>query len=92
MYIDGNLINAEKELRANAKKGDKNPGIIPRSWELRRLDSSGNDTLIKRGVSAFRVDETMGDILLSNGSHILKLDKNGKEEKILSAPKVTFIK
>ncbi|MBE6609054.1 MAG: hypothetical protein E7634_00085 [Ruminococcaceae bacterium] len=92
MYIDGNLINAEKELRANAKKGDKNPGIIPRSWELRRLDSSGNDTLIKRGVSAFRVNETTGDILLSNGSHILKLDKNGKEEKILSAPKVTFIK
>ena len=92
MFIDGNLINAEKELRDNQRRGDKNPGIIPHSWELRRREPNGNDTLIRKGVAAFRVDEKTGDILLSNGSAILLLDKEGREEKLLAAEGVTFIK
>ena len=92
MFIDGNLINAEKELRDNQRRGEANPGIIPRSWELRRLDKDGNDTLIKCGVAAFRVNEERGDILVSNGSLILRIDKDGKEEKLLSAEGVVFIK
>lgn len=91
MFIDGNLINAEKELKANKDRGDQNPGIIPRSWELRRLSSDGSDALIHAGVTAFRVDEHDQSILLSNGSHILRLTADGKEEKILSAPGVTAI-
>ena len=91
MFIDGNLINAERELKNNAKRGDKNPGIIPRSWELRRLATNGEDSLVRAGVTAFRVDEATGDILFSNGSAVLKLDKNGKEERIVKADKVTFI-
>lgn len=91
LFIDGNLINAERELKANAKRGDKNPGIIPRSWELRRLAPNGEDTLVRAGVTAFRVDEASGDIIFSNGSAILKLDKDGKEEKIIKADSVTFI-
>lgn len=91
MFIDGNLINAERELKNNAKRGDKNPGIIPRSWELRRLAPNGEDSLVRAGVTAFRVDEATGDILFSNGSAVLKLDKNGKEERIVKADKVTFI-
>ncbi len=92
MFIDGNLINAEKELRDNQRRGDKNPGIIPRSWELRLLDINGNDTLIKSGVAAFKVNTQTGDILVSNGSSILRIDKDGKEEKLLSAEGVVFIK
>ena len=91
LFIDGNLINAERELKANAKRGDKNPGIIPRRWELRRLAPNGEDTLIRAGVAAFRVDEATGDIIFSNGSAILRLDKDGKEERIIKADKVTFI-
>jgi hypothetical protein len=41
VFIDGNLINAERELKANARKGDKNPGIAPRDWELRCLSPNG---------------------------------------------------
>ncbi len=91
MMIDGNLINAERELKENQRRGDKNPGIIPRSWELRRLDGSGTDTLIRAGVLAYRVDES-GKILISNGSHILRIDADGREERLLTADKVTFIK
>lgn len=92
LFIDGNLINAERELKANAKRGEKHPGIIPRSWELRRLMPNGEDVLVRAGVLAYKVDEESGDILFSNGSSIIKLDKDGKEEKLLSAEKVTFIK
>lgn len=92
MFIDGNLINAEKELKENQRRGDKNPGIIPRSWELHRLDRDGKDSLVRQGVAAYRVDEESGDILISNGSYILRIDKNGKEEKLLSAEGVTFIR
>lgn len=90
-FIDGNLINAERELKENKRKGDKNPGIIPHSWELHRRMPDGSDVLIKKGVLAYRADED-GTLLISNGSHILSIDGEGKEERILNAPSVTFIK
>jgi hypothetical protein len=89
-FIDGNLINAEKELKDNQRRGDKYPGIIPHSWELHRRDSFGNDIIIKKGVLAYKVLED-GKILVSNGSSIILITSDGKEEKILSATKVSFI-
>ena len=91
IFIDGNLINAEQELKANKRKGDKIPGIIPHSWELRRLDANGNDTLVRSGVAAFFVDENEGNILVSNGSGVLCINSEGKEEKICSVGKITYI-
>ena len=91
-FIDGNLINAERELKNNERHGEKNPGIIPRSWELRRLKPDGEDVLVKSGVLAYRVNERSGDIIYSNGSSIVRMTGEGKEEKLLSVPKVTFIK
>lgn len=92
MRIDGNLINAEAELRANREKGDKHPGIIPRTWELHRRRSDGTDELVRRGVVAYRVDETTGDILVSNGSAILCLSPDGSEHSVASAARVTLIR
>ncbi len=92
IMIDGNLINAEKELRENQKRADENPGIIPHSWELRRLDRNGNDTLIRAGVAAYRVFEENADIVFSNGSAVIRIDKNGKEKKLISVENVTYIK
>ena len=91
MMIDGNLINAERELKANQRKRDKNPGIIPHSWELRRLAPDGTDTIVKAGVAAYRLMGN-GELLLSNGSHILHIDAEGNEEKLISAHGVTYIK
>lgn len=92
MMIDGNLINAERELKENRKRKDENPGIIPHTWELRCLDRNGNDRLIRSGVAAYRVFEDVGDIIFSNGSAILRIDKNGREEKLVSVSNVTYIK
>jgi hypothetical protein len=90
LRIDGNFINAEKELQENRAKGEKNPGIIPRSWELRRRAADGTDTLVRRGVVAYRVEED-GSVLFSNGSGIFRLAPDGKEEKLSSVARVSFI-
>ena len=92
LFIEGNLISAEAELRANRNRGEQNPGIIPHSWELHCRKPNGDDVLVRRGVVAYRVDDQTGDILFSNGSAILNLSPDGKEEKILSADQVTFIR
>lgn len=91
LMIDGNLINAERELKENARRGDKNPGIIPRSWELHRLDKDGKDEIVRAGVAAYKLCDD-GSILVSNGSHILLIDEKGKEHKLLTAEGVSLIK
>lgn len=91
MFIDGNLIDAEREMKENMSKGDKFPGIIPRSWELHRLMPDGSDKLVRRGVVAYRIDESTDDILISNGSAIIRRFSDGSEEKISDAQRVTYI-
>ena len=92
MRIDGNLIDAEAELRANRSRGEENPGIIPHSWELRCQHPNGEDTLIHRGVLSYCADEETGAVLLSNGSAVLLLTPDGKEEKLLDLPHVSFLR
>lgn len=91
VFIEGNLINAEKELKKNRKFKGESLGFIPRSWELRRLMPNGEDTLIRRGVLSYRVYEESGEILVSNGSEIFLITKDGKEERIIKEEKVTYI-
>lgn len=90
LFIDGNLIEAEKELKANRSHGDRFPGIIPRSWELHRLFADGTDELIRRGVLAYRVTAD-NEIYISNGSCVLLRRENGEESKVSDTPRVTFI-
>ena len=90
MWIDGNFIQAEKELKENRNRGDKNPGIIPRTWELHRRCPDGTDTLVRRGVVAYRLMQN-GDVLVSNGSAVLCLKTDGSEQKISSAERVTYL-
>ena len=94
MFIDGNLFDAEKEILANQKEGDKNPGVIPRSYELcRRHYGSNKEEVIKKGIIAYAVTPN-GDILCSNGLHLLKLTQNEKgfdEELLLKEKAISFI-
>ncbi len=89
LYIDGNLIEADKELKKNSKK-DQNPGIIPHSYELCRYGVDHKITVLKRGVLAYRV--LPEGILCSNGSALLLLDPaTGKEKKLCNMPHITSV-
>ena len=94
MFIDGNMINAEKEMERNQKSGDKFPGFIPRSYELcRRRGPNGDEEVIKKGVIAYAVDKHC-NIFCSNGSHLLKLTPNGSkyDETMITKEKgISFI-
>lgn len=88
LWIDGNRIQAEDEQKRNMRAGDKNPGIIPKNWELIRIEKNGSQTVLAKGVCAFLADGT--DIYLSNGSAILRM--NGTQtERIVQARGVTVI-
>ena len=78
LFIAGNVINAEKTEKANRKSGDKNPGIIPHSWQLVRRNHLGEEEIVRHGVMdySFTAD---GSLIVSDGKHLLKLSE-GKEE------------
>jgi hypothetical protein len=81
LFINGNLINAERALKENSAKGDAFPGIAPRDWELTRREQDGSLTCLKKGVIDFDVTEN-GEIVFSNGKFLLKMDREGKEQVI----------
>lgn len=91
IFIDDNLINVQKTLKENETKGEKYPGIIPRSWELTKLSASGDMTCVKRGVLAFDIDAN-GHIIYSNGKHLIKIFPDGNEEVLATIPFVTCLR
>lgn len=88
LFIDGNLIDAERALKENAN--DENPGIIPRSFKLCRRTPDGKTDVLKCGVIAYTVCSD-GTIVCSNGKHIIKLSPDGREERILTEDNVTYL-
>lgn len=88
-FIDGNLVNAARSLKENTDKGEKYPGIIPRSYELCKLDKNGKLTLVRKGVLDYRL--TPDGIYFSNGSYIIRINNDGTEEKICKADAATSI-
>ncbi len=88
IWLDGNLINAEAELKANAN--DPFPGIMPKSAELWRMDKQGHHTRIRGGVLCYTLDPD-GQIVYSNGKYILRIKADGSEEKLAAADGVTYL-
>ena len=71
-FLSTTISSIQKTLKENETKGEKYPGIIPRSWELTKLSASGDMTCVKRGVLAFDIDAN-GHIIYSNGKHLIKI-------------------
>jgi hypothetical protein len=81
LFFEGNLIQAEREQKANKRRGEKFPGIIPHTWELIRIESNGSLTCLKKGVMDYTICKN-GDIVYSNGAEIIRLTKDKKEHLI----------
>lgn len=91
LFIQGNLINVEKTLRENQKRGDAYPGIAPANWQLMRLKSSGQAEVVKKGVLDYDITPS-GDVVYSNGKYIVRIGKDGREEKLGKAELALKIK
>ena len=82
LFIEGNRIDAERNLRENAKKGSAHPGILPRTWQLLKVTPEGGESVLAKGVLAYDVDDA-GRVVYSNGRHLFLLE--GGEERHLCA-------
>ena len=90
LLIDGNFVNAEKNLRAEQNSGEKYPGIMPPSRVLMHTDADGNETVIKKGVLDYTVMSD-GTLAVSNGSHIIFMDKDGGTISAVKAAKAVAV-
>lgn len=69
IFIDGNLLESEKNLKLNAATGDKNPGYAPRNWELIVKSPDGEEKILQKSVMSYCV--TKDAIVYSNGKYII---------------------
>lgn len=82
LFVDGNLIEAEKELKRNKRFKDKEYGFIPMSWKLVKIEN-GKAVPIKSGVCDFDLCKD-GGLYCTNGKHIFYI-KDGKAVKVADA-------
>lgn len=75
IFVEGNLIKANKQLEENSEEG-----IIPSGWELIK-NVNGEETVLKKGVMDYRITDS-GDIVYSNGSAVRILKEDGKDERL----------
>ncbi|MCL1862640.1 MAG: hypothetical protein FWF78_03630 [Defluviitaleaceae bacterium] len=72
IFIDGNLIESEKNMRINAAAGEKYAGYAPRDWELVK-STNGQEKVLQKSVMGYCVVDD--DVVHSNGKYIIT--KNG---------------
>lgn len=84
LIIEGNIINAEKLDKINEANGDKHGGIMPASRVLIRRTADGSEEIIKKGVLDYIIDGD-GNVIVSNGRHLLRIDRDGNETHIAKA-------
>ncbi|MEA4832537.1 hypothetical protein SDC9_111756 [bioreactor metagenome] len=78
IFIENNIINADREQKENAATGEKFPGIIPNSWVLACREPSGNEKVIKKGVCGFTLYDY--EIVYTNGSNLVMLRNNHESD------------
>ncbi len=81
LFVDGNLIEAEKEYKRNRKFKDREYGFIPASWKLIKLGSQDKeDEIIESGVCDFAIAGD-GAVYFTDGAHVYRKFE-GKTKKI----------
>jgi hypothetical protein len=79
MVIYGNVISAEQ---ARDDK-DEAPDLVPKSWQLIRRSSSGEEEVLARGVLAYDLAPD-GGIVYTNGNAIFVLGSDGKSRRVVT--------
>lgn len=78
LFVDGALIEADKEFKRNKKFKDREYGFIPASWKLMKCGEK--DEILASGVCDYAIAED-GTLYYTDGRHIWQL-KEGKHKKI----------
>lgn len=78
LFIRGNVIKVDEEIKRNRKFKDADLSFIPQSWKLVRLGEQGDEEL-KSGICDFCVTDE--GILCTNGRTVFLL-KDGKKQTL----------
>ncbi|ENX40706.1 hypothetical protein [Acinetobacter courvalinii] len=84
LFVEGNLIKAQKAVQQNQNAGEKFAGVIPRSWELVLYSSTGEQKVLKRGVLSYNLN-TEDTVLYSNGKHLISIAADQTETMLVEA-------
>lgn len=84
MIIDGNIINAEKNLKDAESRGEKYPGIMPRDRVLLHVSAEGEEKVIGYGVLDY-LPLSDGGLVFSNGNHIIIKNSSGEQTAAFKA-------
>ncbi|MCI5750951.1 MAG: hypothetical protein MR038_00500 [Oscillospiraceae bacterium] len=91
MFIEGNLINAEKNLKDAEKNGEKHPGFMSAERVLIHMNLDGNYDIIRKGVLDYALLSD-GNIAVSNGRFIIISDEKGGEISAFKADSALYLK
>ena len=90
LFVEGNLIEVQKNTEKNKGLGEKFPGSIPNSWKLIQVTPTGERHILKSGVMSYVLHES--SIIYSNGRHLIELDHEGNEEVLVEAKLISKIR
>ncbi len=90
MFIEGNLVNAEKNMKAEESRGEKYPGIMPPDRLLLHVAADGSESIVRRGVLDYTLMSD-GSLAVSNGGHIIFMDRNGDTKSAVKAAKAVSV-
>ena len=80
IFVDNNMLEVDKTLKQNLAAGDKNPGYIPRNWELVVKKPSGEETVLHKSVMSYCI--TRDGVVYSNGKYVVSENKAVEAELI----------
>ncbi|MEM7181200.1 MAG: hypothetical protein AAF518_09825 [Spirochaetota bacterium] len=78
VMIKGRMIDLQKQ-QAKAKKNAPTGSIVPNDWELVKVSSGGEISVLAKGVVSFDLSEN-GEIVYTNGREIFLLEEQGKKK------------
>lgn len=91
MFIEGNLVNAEKNMREAEKNGDKHPGFMSADRVLIHMGADGDTEIVRKGVLDYALLSD-GNLAVSNGRYIIICDKKGDEISAFKADSALYLK
>jgi len=90
LFVDGNLLKAEQNLKNNMRMGDAHPGYIPKDWQLMVKSADGEEKVLKHGVLSYCM-MPKNELIYSNGQYIIFAESNSKEKVLAKAHLATKI-
>ena len=84
LFVEGNLIQAHKNLQQNQHAGEKFAGVIPRNWELIQQSCNGEQRVVKRGVLGYALHAD-GALYYSNGKYLIAMHNEQTEQMLVEA-------